>query len=75
MENTKNTPVMSTSMNINDTLLMYLNVVEIAKKHRESKEGIRLEHFMRKQNAIVVELLDYYDNICCSEKYCRYFEF
>jgi hypothetical protein len=44
MENTKNTPVMSTSMNINDTLLMYLNDAEIAKKHRESEEGEGLEY-------------------------------
>ena len=39
MENTKNAPVMSTSMDINDTLQKYLNGDKIAKKHRESKEG------------------------------------
>jgi hypothetical protein len=30
----KNTHVMSSSMNINDALFKYLNVAEIAKKHR-----------------------------------------
>jgi hypothetical protein len=30
-------------MSINDTLFMYLNAAEIAKKHRELKEEIRLE--------------------------------
>ena len=62
MENTKNTPIMSTSMNINDILFMYLNAAEIAKKHRESQEGIILEHCLRILNYIDIELLDYYDD-------------
>jgi hypothetical protein len=32
-----------TSMNIHDALFMYLNAAEIAKKHRESKERIRVD--------------------------------
>ncbi len=62
MENTKNTPVMSTSMNINDTLLMYLNAAEIAKKHRESQAGILLEHCLKILNYIAIELLDYHED-------------
>jgi hypothetical protein len=34
---------MSTRMNINDILFMYLNFAEIAKKYRETKGGMRLE--------------------------------
>jgi hypothetical protein len=69
MENIKNTHVMSTNMSINDTLFIYLNAAEIAKKHRELKEEIRLEHFRRKLNSIAIELLDYCDDKkCCSEK-------
>ena len=50
MENTKNTPVMSTSMNINDTLFMNLNAAEIAKKYRESYGGKQLKKFLRLLN-------------------------
>ena len=75
MENTKNTPVMCTSMDINDTLFMYLNGAKIAKKHREPKEGIKLEGFMKKLNSIAIELLEYYDKTCCSKQYDRHFEF
>ena len=67
---------MSTSMNINDTLLMYLNPAEIAKKHRESQEGILLEHCLKILNYIAIELLDYHeDKNCCSEQNFRHFEF
>jgi hypothetical protein len=45
MENIKSTLVMSTSLNINDALFKYLYAAEIAKKHRESEEVIRLEYF------------------------------
>jgi hypothetical protein len=63
-------------MNINDTLFMYLNANEIAKKHRESKEGIRLEHLGRKLNCIAIELPDYYDDKnCCCEQNFRHFKF
>jgi hypothetical protein len=56
-------------MNINDALFKYLYADEIAKKHRESEEGIRLEYFRRRLNCIAIELLDYYDGInCCSEQ-------
>jgi hypothetical protein len=41
-------------MNINDALLMYLNATEIAKKHRESKEGIRVEYFRKRLNCIAI---------------------
>jgi hypothetical protein len=42
---------------------------EIAKKHRESEKGIRLEYFKRRLNCIDIELLDYYDYInCCSKQ-------
>jgi hypothetical protein len=76
MKNIENTPVMSTSMNINDALFMYLNATEIAKKHRESKEGIRLEYFRRRLNSIAIELLDYYDDkSCCSKQNFRHFKF
>ena len=76
MENTKSTLVMSTSMNINDTLFIYLNVVEIAKKHRESEEGEGLEYCLRLLNSIAKDLLDYhcYKN-CCSRQNSRHFEF
>jgi hypothetical protein len=63
-------------MNINDALFKYLYAAAIAKKHRESKEGIRLEYFRRKLNCISIELLDYCDDInCCSEQNFRHFEF
>ena len=76
MENIKNTPVMSTSMNINDILFMYMNAAEISKKHRESEEGIRLECCMRVLNSIAIELLDYYDDkSCCSKQNFRHFKF
>jgi hypothetical protein len=76
MENTKNTPVMSTSINIYDTFLMYFNVAEIAKKHGESQEGILLEHCLKFLNYIAIELIDYHeDKNCCSEKDFRHFQF
>jgi hypothetical protein len=76
MENTKNTLVMRIIMNINDTFLMYLNDVEIAKKHRESEEGEGLEYCLRLLNSIAKDLLDchYYKNYC-SRQNSRYFEF
>jgi hypothetical protein len=61
MENIESTHVMSTSMNINDAFFKYLYAAEIAKEHRESYEGIRLEYFRRRLNCIAIELLDYYD--------------
>jgi hypothetical protein len=76
MENIKNTPVMSISMNINEALFKYLYAAEIAKKHRELEEGIRLEYFRRRLNCISIELLDYYDDTnFCSEQNFRHFEF
>jgi hypothetical protein len=65
MENIKSTPVMSTSMNINDALFKYLYAADIAKKHREPEEGMRLEYFRRRLNCIAIELLHYYDDINC----------
>jgi hypothetical protein len=68
MQNNKNTPDMSTSMDINDDLFKYFNAIDISKKHRESEEEIRLEYFRRRLNCIAIELVDYYDDInCCSE--------
>jgi hypothetical protein len=60
---------MSTSMNINDTLFIYLNATKIAKEHRESEEGEGLKSFSRLLNSIAKNLLDYhcYRN-CCSRK-------
>jgi hypothetical protein len=75
-DNIKNTSVMSTSMNINDALFMYLNAAEIAKKYRESKEGVGLEYFRRRLNSIAIELLDYYDDKSfCSKQNFRHFKF
>jgi hypothetical protein len=72
----KNTLVVSTSMNIDDALFKYLNAAEIAKKHRESEEGIRLKYFRRRINCITIEMLDYYDDInCCSEQNFIHLEF
>jgi hypothetical protein len=72
-KNIKNT---LTSMNIHDALFMYLNAAEIAKKHRESKERIRLEYLRRRINCIAIEPFDYYDDInCCPEQNFRHFEF
>jgi hypothetical protein len=63
-------------MNINDTIFMYLNVVEIAKKHRELEEGEGLESCSRLLNSIAKNFLDYhcYKN-CCSRQNFRHFEF
>ena len=76
MENTKNTPVISTSLDINDTLQKYLNGAMIAKKHRESREGIQLEAFMKILNSVAIQLLEnHYDETCCSKQNDRHFEF
>jgi hypothetical protein len=75
MENTKNTPILSTSLDINDTLQKYLNGAMIAKKHRESKEGKQLEGFLKILNCIAIELLENHDENCCSKQNDRHFEF
>ena len=80
MENTKNTPVMCTSMDINDALSKYLYGSEIVKKHRESQKGQILENFMKKLNSIADELLEYYNTTCCLKQddhfgfQCRFHE-
>jgi hypothetical protein len=58
-------------MNINDALFKYLNAAEIAKKRRESEEGIRLEYFRRMLNCIAIEMLDFYDekNYCSKQNF------
>jgi hypothetical protein len=75
MENTTNTRVESMNMDINDALFRYLNSSKIAKKYRESKEGIILEGFMTEINYIAKELLLHHDITCCSEQKDKHFEF
>ena len=69
MENTKNTPDISISLDINDTLQKYLNGAMVAKNYRESKEGIELAVLMRNLNYVAIKLLEnHYDETCCSKK-------
>jgi hypothetical protein len=75
MENIANSHVMSMSMDINDALFRYLNASKIAKKLRESKEGIILEGFMTEINYIAKELLLHHGTTCCSEQMDKHFEF
>jgi hypothetical protein len=49
-------------MNINDTLLMYLNVAEISKKHIESTRRDNIRTLLEILNYIAIELLDYHED-------------
>jgi hypothetical protein len=75
MENTTNTRVESMNMDINDALFRYFNASKIAKKYRESKEGIILEGLMTEIKYIAKELLLHHDITCCSEQKDKHFEF
>jgi hypothetical protein len=52
-----------------------LNASKIAKKYRESKDGMVLEGFMIEINYIAKELLLHHDITCCSEQKDKHFEF
>jgi hypothetical protein len=62
-------------MDINDTLFMYLNAAKIAKKHRKSKVGIRLEGFMIELNYMASKLLERHDTTCCCKQNDKHFEY
>jgi transcriptional regulator with PAS, ATPase and Fis domain len=76
MVNVKNTLVMATSLDKNETLENYYKNAMIAMKHRESDKVKRLETFPRLLNRISNELLGYYhEENCCSKLNFRHFKF
>ena len=54
---------------------MYLYGSEIIKKHRETQEGKRLEHWLKKLDSTASELLENHFDVTCSKQDDRHFKF
>jgi hypothetical protein len=76
MEHIKNTHSMTTSLDKNDTLEEEYKNTLIAMKHRESQEGIILQHCLRILNYIAIEFIDQHeDKNYCSQQNFRQLNF